>query len=285
MIEINSFPAWCGKHRAAQAKAMGMTLGRCLTSLSPTPAANDRDRRQNRKRRPAAGACMRHRGLQGLLRRRQRRAPLEAEEVDILEREYEAYRPYMTPEGIEAVERQGRRHGRGRDGTTVPLVKRRRVRLYLRENGITLCAVEKAWLEKTAFANRSHAIASDPAQPAVFERHGRVELPPLVGARRASGRKRNLGPVGQLRSRSCDASARNLQGAAKPPRNYQTNRLRTALKIAAAYGVTYREPQAAENRFAARRGLSPRGAAVDSIAALRLRLAIPRIESISPTTS
>ena len=34
-------------------------------------------------------------------------APLEAEEVDILEREYEAYRPYMTPEGIEAVERQG----------------------------------------------------------------------------------------------------------------------------------------------------------------------------------
>ena len=34
-------------------------------------------------------------------------APLEAEEVEILEREYEAYKPYMPPEGIEAVERQG----------------------------------------------------------------------------------------------------------------------------------------------------------------------------------
>ncbi len=34
-------------------------------------------------------------------------APLEAEEVGILEREYANYKPYMTPEGIEAVERQG----------------------------------------------------------------------------------------------------------------------------------------------------------------------------------
>ena len=32
-------------------------------------------------------------------------APLEADEVEILEREYPNYRPYMTPEGIEAVER------------------------------------------------------------------------------------------------------------------------------------------------------------------------------------
>ena len=34
-------------------------------------------------------------------------APLEADEVDTLEEEYPRYRPYMTPEGIEAVERQG----------------------------------------------------------------------------------------------------------------------------------------------------------------------------------
>ena len=62
-------------------------------------------------------------------------APLEAEEVGILEREYAAYKPYMTPEGIEAVERQGFMVI-DEDG----------------ENGITLCAIEKAWLEgKTAF--------------------------------------------------------------------------------------------------------------------------------------
>ena len=34
-------------------------------------------------------------------------APLEIEEMDTLEAEYENYKPYMTPEGIEAVERQG----------------------------------------------------------------------------------------------------------------------------------------------------------------------------------
>ena len=34
-------------------------------------------------------------------------APLELEEVDILEQEYENYKPYMTAEGIAAVEQQG----------------------------------------------------------------------------------------------------------------------------------------------------------------------------------
>ena len=34
-------------------------------------------------------------------------APLEIEEVDILEEEYENYKPYMTAEGIKAVEEQG----------------------------------------------------------------------------------------------------------------------------------------------------------------------------------
>ena len=31
-------------------------------------------------------------------------APLEIEEVDILEEEYENYKPYMTPEGIAALQ-------------------------------------------------------------------------------------------------------------------------------------------------------------------------------------
>ena len=33
-------------------------------------------------------------------------APLEAEEIEILEREYETYKPYLKPEGIAAIERQ-----------------------------------------------------------------------------------------------------------------------------------------------------------------------------------
>ena len=34
-------------------------------------------------------------------------APLEMDEVDTLEEEYPNYKPYMTPEGIRAVESQG----------------------------------------------------------------------------------------------------------------------------------------------------------------------------------
>ena len=79
-------------------------------------------------------------------------APLEADEVDILEREYEAYRPYMTPQGIRAVERQGFMVVDEEGDYTTPLVNDAECAYACRENGTTLCAVEKAWLEgKTPF--------------------------------------------------------------------------------------------------------------------------------------
>ena len=79
-------------------------------------------------------------------------APLEAEEVGILEREYAAYKPYMTPEGIEAVERQGFMVIDEDGDLTTPLVGDAECAYTYSENGITLCAIEKAWLEgKTAF--------------------------------------------------------------------------------------------------------------------------------------
>ena len=79
-------------------------------------------------------------------------APLEADEVDILEREYEAYRPYMTAEGIEAVERQGFMVGDADGDYTTPLVDDAECAYARNENGVTLCAIEKAWLEgKTPF--------------------------------------------------------------------------------------------------------------------------------------
>lgn len=79
-------------------------------------------------------------------------APLEADEVDILEREYEAYRPYMTAEGIEAVERQGFMVVDAEGDYTTPLVDDAECAYARNENGVTLCAIEKAWLEgKTPF--------------------------------------------------------------------------------------------------------------------------------------
>ncbi len=79
-------------------------------------------------------------------------APLEADEVDILEREYESYRPYMTAEGIEAVERQGFMVVDADGDYTTPLVNDAECAYARNENGVTLCAIEKAWLEgKTPF--------------------------------------------------------------------------------------------------------------------------------------
>lgn len=79
-------------------------------------------------------------------------APLEAEEVDVLAREYEAYKPFMTPEGIEAVERQGFMVVDEDGDLTTPLVDDAQCAYACCEDGITHCAIEKAWYAgKTPF--------------------------------------------------------------------------------------------------------------------------------------
>lgn len=79
-------------------------------------------------------------------------APLEDDEVDTLEEEYPHYRPYMTPEGIEAVERQGFMVVDADGDYTTPLVDDAECAYAYRDGEVTLCAIEKAWAEgKTPF--------------------------------------------------------------------------------------------------------------------------------------
>ena len=79
-------------------------------------------------------------------------APLDIEEVDTLEEEWENYRPYMTEEGIAAIEKQGFMVIDEDGDYTTPLVNDAECAYAYTENGITLCAIEKAWLEgKTPF--------------------------------------------------------------------------------------------------------------------------------------
>ena len=79
-------------------------------------------------------------------------APLEIEEGDILEQEYPNYKPYMTAAGIEAVERQGFLVVDEDGDYTTPLVDDAECAYAYQENGVTLCAIEKAWTEgKTPF--------------------------------------------------------------------------------------------------------------------------------------
>lgn len=79
-------------------------------------------------------------------------APLEPDEAETLEHEYPAYKPYMTAKGIEAVERQGFMVIDEEGEPTTPLVEDAECAYAYREKDVTLCAIEKAWLEgKTAF--------------------------------------------------------------------------------------------------------------------------------------
>lgn len=79
-------------------------------------------------------------------------APLESDEKETLEAEYPHYRPYMTAEGIEAVERQGFAVLDADGDLTTPLVDDAQCAYALEERGVTLCAIEKAWREgKTPF--------------------------------------------------------------------------------------------------------------------------------------
>jgi len=79
-------------------------------------------------------------------------APLEIDEVGILEAEYENYKPYMTPEGIESVERNDFMVVDADGDYTTPLVGDAECAYSFRENGITFCAVERAYKEgKTSF--------------------------------------------------------------------------------------------------------------------------------------
>lgn len=76
-------------------------------------------------------------------------APLEAEEVDILEEEYETYRPYMKPEGIKAIKQQGFMVIDEDGDYTTPLINDAECAYSFEENGITYCAIERAYNEGT----------------------------------------------------------------------------------------------------------------------------------------
>ncbi len=79
-------------------------------------------------------------------------APLEEEEIAILEDYLEEIKPYMTREGLEVVGKNGV-FDYDTDGEYVtPLVNDRECAFVYFKNSISYCAIEKAWLEeKTDF--------------------------------------------------------------------------------------------------------------------------------------
>lgn len=80
-------------------------------------------------------------------------APLKLEEVDFLEEDFEAIKPYMRQEGIDAVEKQGVFYMDWDNEPVTTLVNGKECAfVYFDEKGITKCAVEQAHKEgKTKF--------------------------------------------------------------------------------------------------------------------------------------
>lgn len=75
-------------------------------------------------------------------------APLTMEEVDILEEIYEDVKPFMRPEGIEAVESEGVFYMDPWNEPATTLVNNQECAfVYFDEQGITKCAVEQAYLQ------------------------------------------------------------------------------------------------------------------------------------------
>ncbi|CAM3966824.1 DUF3109 domain-containing protein [Mucilaginibacter galii] len=73
-------------------------------------------------------------------------APLAADELDILKEIYPKVKPYMTAKGIATIEREGTHVTDFEDDYTTPCVDTNKECAYVTwENGITKCAIEKAW--------------------------------------------------------------------------------------------------------------------------------------------
>jgi hypothetical protein len=74
-------------------------------------------------------------------------APLEKEEVEVMEKILSKVKPYMTKEGIEAVEKQGVYVIDSDKDLTTPLVNSAQCAFVYFEKKVALCAIEKAYNE------------------------------------------------------------------------------------------------------------------------------------------
>lgn len=74
-------------------------------------------------------------------------APLDIDEVDTLEEEWDNYAPYMTEQGRAAVAQQGFMVVDQEGDYTTPLVDDAECAYSFNENGVTYCAIERAYRE------------------------------------------------------------------------------------------------------------------------------------------
>lgn len=72
-------------------------------------------------------------------------APLDTEEIAMLEDEWDNYKEFMTPQGRKAIEEQGWAVTDFEGDLTTPLVDGAECAYTIVQDGVTWCAIEKAW--------------------------------------------------------------------------------------------------------------------------------------------
>jgi hypothetical protein len=73
-------------------------------------------------------------------------APLEDDETEILENDFEKIKPFLTDKGVDAIEEQGRWLIDSDGDKVTPLVGGNKECAYtVFENGFALCGIERAW--------------------------------------------------------------------------------------------------------------------------------------------
>ncbi|OFY92285.1 MAG: hypothetical protein A3K10_03700 [Bacteroidetes bacterium RIFCSPLOWO2_12_FULL_31_6] len=72
-------------------------------------------------------------------------APIEEEEKEILDRLFPKIKPYLRPEGISAIDKQGK-YLKDQDGDVVtPLIDGKECAYVVFDNGVVKCGIEKAY--------------------------------------------------------------------------------------------------------------------------------------------
>lgn len=74
-------------------------------------------------------------------------APLELDEAEILEKEYDSIAPYLIEEGKQAIHQQGKSVIDSDGDLGTPLVEGKACAFAIYEGGKALCGIEKAWKE------------------------------------------------------------------------------------------------------------------------------------------
>jgi len=75
-------------------------------------------------------------------------APLEKEELEIIDDIYENVKPYLPESGIKAIEKQGKYIVDSDGDYVTPLVNKRECAYTIYEQGIAKCGIEKAYFDK-----------------------------------------------------------------------------------------------------------------------------------------